>query len=353
MFIKRAILIVVAATVITAPAVAQVTVTIDPDGLGTGYYFVSSSNGGNIFTHADGSQSVFHQVSGAKPLTLQEADLGRPVYVSMLRLQQTGEYFWVEELDNGNYTVHSNSPNLIGSVNTPNPAVSFATAPVNFVTSGSENGWLITGHNITGSQAGDGSMNFPLVFSNMQLQTPGGNTFFARAANGMVTVNTASSTANMTFVESQNTLTVSPESVITIGFKVDEEFPATGWYLGLGSNGSGYGTLVVPHGFGGGYTGEIRFVPGTYDIVTSNVTSNIDAYDWKGGAWANGISGFVLPANAVDIEWSDVLVFHGKDGDGNDKDYYIHFWAVQPIPEPATMSLLALGGFALLRRRHR
>ena len=86
-----------------------------------------------------------------------------------------------------------------------------------------------------------------------------------------------------------------------------------------------------------GVSGTLGLVPGIYDIGWHSLPA---------GTWDNNDNAFEFTGN--DDYWTKTLTYTANDG----LIYTLALtYGTPPIPEPATMSLLALGGLAILRRR--
>jgi hypothetical protein len=90
------------------------------------------------------------------------------------------------------------------------------------------------------------------------------------------------------------------------------------------------------------------------DLLNGGISAAaaIALYDGSAGGTGFDIGGFDLPTNAAGNKWIQYIrVEDDVVGDYSDGPEIDGFADVAPVPEPATMSLLALGGLAMLRRR--
>jgi len=271
-----------------------------------------------------------------------------------------GTFQVVYDLDNDYYYLTSSSPSLkcTGNSADGNLKVEFQTAPMTFSLGQYHGGWNID--HLNWQAATSQTFYLPVYFTNAAFLTPGSQTFFGRDFDGETTsVTVGGSTTGVQLVASKNgatdILTVSDDSIVPVTYSSAGMPQGYGFYYWCGGGAmagglcnSGTGHLFLPDG-------TVNYLPGTYSIST-NATGGGEYQ----GQWQNGSETFTIYVDSNDP--LQTAYFKDKNGNlssthtayllGNDGNMYTMVFHVPlPLPEPATMTLLTLGGLALLRRR--
>ncbi len=123
--------------------------------------------------------------------------------------------------------------------------------------------------------------------------------------------------------------------------------------IGQGSGGS---TGIYQEGLGGGAQGTVAglftnpptnvFIQGAYDLDNNTLTVTYEDIDNPG----NGSGSYVLNISAG-YQPESFEMFRNAGPAGNDVGIDNLWIADRPIPEPASLALLGLGGLAMLRRK--
>jgi len=372
MFITRALLAAVAASLAISPVLAQsVTVTFNPGQMSSQYsvsvFNVQQFQGEML----DGQQTLNYVYS-----TLDYDDGGNFVGTPRGNLQ-VGDVFSVNAMnvgnveigryridyDGGEYSLTCISGNADLDKNFSWSADANGNFSVDFVTSkftvdvgGYQGGYRfpnVYGDVDLGKFTGDAELYLPLVFANARIMVGRQNTFFNRDAEGWVTQNFDLSTSKITLVEVQDGFVVSPENVVTFSWECPGLTGDFAIAFGEGNGG------------GGGETGTgelLRGEVGTYTLLTGLYYAalvNANGTRIGGTVWDQ----FAMPVDfeaavAAGTWWVNddgyfetiVELFPLSGAGYNGDPLTMRIW-IGPVPEPATMSLLALGGLALLRRK--
>jgi len=218
--------------------------------------------------------------------------------------------------------------------------VTFITYPVAVDTNGYNGGWVMpqVNHQVRASNAPGGFFTYDLPVTSSGayvLHTPGATsnglyqdaTFTVSPVDGFLSV-TNPGAAGLTLVGGTTLAFTNKVEVEYQWARSDGLSPGVSWWAGDGSCAGGddkrdSGTYVL--------------VPGLYDIGWANLPA---------GAWKDGVKGFEVFNN--DQGWVKTLTYTTND----DIVYTLTLTRVG-VPEPATMSLLVLGGLAMLKRRVR
>ncbi|MCY2926929.1 MAG: dockerin type I domain-containing protein, partial [Planctomycetota bacterium] len=182
---------------------------------------------------------------------------------------------------------------------------------------------------------------------------------------GEVGVSTSSAVQTVTRTDGGDLSGEVTGATVTGGFAFTTPLPGTPTYSVPGHGTAVYGIELAAQTVPGSYVGTATFTTAT-GVFTYNLTATVFAHagDVNGDGQVSLLDYNVIKANFGNTYEGG---FHWADGDLNgDKqigllDFNIvkaHFGhttgdgaAVTAVPEPATMSLLALAGLAALRRR--
>ena len=239
----------------------------------------------------------------------------------------------------GKYTLAPN-PNFVGVWNedTQKLTVTLQTVKVNFDVSGYQSSWYIYSSNLQHWE-GNQPIILPKVFSGVMFSAPNGNTSISRAAGGEYTI------AGLPFTggpisTAEDKLTLDKDGLVAISLRYDAT-DLGGWIKFSGPGMGGTGT-------------ELQFADAIkLDNQDNNKTYTVlPGYTYEIYSWLTG-QGFTIENGTVEVPstfekaWEHTVTFVK----GDERRNVTFSIAAVPVPEPATMSLLALGGLAMLRRR--
>jgi len=342
----------VAAVVVTVSPAWALTLVVEtgefgcvPGGPGFERY-VLEINGSGFNASYNGSRSVtdvsdgdlFHFVFGytAEMGTFQVVDKGGTFAFEYVNASGTNPDLAV----NFNPGVYDAGANTL--------TVTLQTAPMAVNVGSYQGGWNIH-NNITWGGAGNYTANLPLAFDNAHFYTPGNQNTFSRAADGKITV--ADRDGGIVVLAGDGSLTIDPSLIVTLTYNMDEGMP-DGWYQFNGAGGTGIGIGNTGNGHNTYGEGTVNFMPGVYNIEVGGSNNWVDGsgrvtipFDinnpdaWEAAGWTYTTKGWTHTASWVDGETtSNMMIFYA---------------GAVPVPEPVTMTLLALGGLAMLRRGRR
>jgi len=218
----------------------------------------------------------------------------------------------------------------------------FITYPVTLNLSGYTGGWFMQDVNYDPRDATVWSYSLPVTMREGDayvLRTPGTEARFTLGIDGKPTV-TVPGTAGLAYDESAGELKLTNVADITYTWTSsieNENWASVQWWADWG--------LSMGGGDKKGQEGTMGFIPG---VDYSIGWYSLDYYNQFGGTWDN--RSFSIPADPTG--WSQTFTYTVPPYEGNDAGRVYTLTLTGPaIPEPATMSLLTLGGLALLRRR--
>jgi len=222
-------------------------------------------------------------------------------------------------------------------------AFQFVTHPVTFDLNGYTGGWHIQDVHWDPRSATVWTYSLPATVREgdvYTIRTPGTEAArFTLGTDGKPTV-TQPGSAGLVFDDASGALMFTNVVPITYTWACSDESVDVGnlpWYPGW------------PGGTGGG--GDKRGAEGTLGLIPGAAYNigwySLDYYNKFGGAWDD--QNFAVPDDPTG--WSCVLTYRVPDNIETSARVYTLTLAGPAIPEPMTMSLLTLGGLALLRRR--
>jgi len=354
---------VVAAVLAVLPVMAaeQVTITVDRSGLDSwttcNVTSLSSISASGLVLTATIDESFVGASFDVRVATVMVMEMGTLQLVDkggVLSLECTSPYYAPS------YDITGNRQDGF--------TVRIVTKPFVLDMNGYQGGWYMNNTNGKQRNSGTATYNLPVVFNNIWVGTFGAHTPLSRRVDGTgddavsVIFRGNSGADNFGGVQLDGSDT-SVAKFVTIPLAwewVDasgnvSSVPETFWVgfagdsTGPGGGNTGYGDPLF------GQSGEYVFLPGT----------SIAAYLFDGARPQNAgdnmnylvISDrreFTIPSDVIALAeaaddglWTTILTFGTAGG-----EYYLRLsYDSNPVPEPAAMSLLALGGLALLRRK--
>jgi len=250
------------------------------------------------------------------------------------------------------------------------PSMTLTTHPVNFNLNGYNSGWQVGQEILNGGTLAVTKLYLPASVTGVyHITTPGATptgTFqtasFTVDVDGNVDVFNPG-VAGLAVDKATNTLSFTNLRKVSITWDygdnptvlADVTHPTNPhlipWWIGEPGNTNS----------GGDRAGDFEYtlVPGLYIFGYVNFPGewNVDPLGTLTGntaGWDNGINYFTVPEDGAE-SWVKQVSFQVKDrttGDISTMTATISYTA-PPVPEPATMTLLALGGLAMLRRGRR
>jgi len=238
----------------------------------------------------------------------------------------------------GGYAVDYDGPNFTWEVQgNGDITISFVTQPLTFDIGDYQGGWWLNEYGPSWQARGNKTYDLPVEFSGANFYTPGSNNYFSRSADGTVTV--GSSDRNIGLAGGQDIITIAQPLELTY----TTNFPAERWvWAGDGPTAGGIGNKPsndghLAHDGDAETVWTINYLPGGFQLESQIIE--------LAGGWV-GSRMFNIPDYDDAIGWSQTVYYELEDG-----TTYFFTLNGPAVPEPMTMSLLTLGGVALLRRR--
>jgi len=342
MSVKHVLLSAVAALLVVSPTMA-VSINIDTNGLDA-YYKVNVAGVGDVLAQTTSESRSLNSLSDGDVFTF-----------SMLNGVGFGQFRVQGSVEAGYSLVPLNTqaennffPATVGGDG--NLTLKLNTVPLTFNVGGFESGWRIP-QIVAGADQHTGNKTYvlPMVFTAGFEYGMSPYPSFGRGADGIVYLN---STASPLTIETGTTgFTVAEGSIKTLKWEcanLPADLTISFGQAAGGQGGAGLGTLLADAG--DAYT----FLAGSYYVALSYLNGN------------SLFQGKVCPILTIPSDFENaagwtltergyektILLQPTNDGAAlHPVDYYVTFWYPVNVPEPATMSLLALGGLALLRRK--
>jgi len=331
----------VAVLVMVSPATAQVSVAFDANGFwGQIEFLEPGKNHGSQFgdwSYPDPRMSGYNMAAGV------------PIEMKVMYGGSAG-FFTIMEDGAGGYMIDkaTSSANFDGTWTGTQLIVTLQTAPVYFDISGYDSAWRLPNYFWQSGKESSMSVILPREFSQLNIRTPGSDNYFSRNGEGQIQVTSDKGISFDTGHDgTTDFLKFAAESLITLS--VARDTPDYGWFACGFGNGDGYGRNFQHKNFAA-VTGaqDVRLVAGDYVMMDLLVEEGLCKF-------VDNSQYFTVPADATD--WSHLVTFVGLVDDAakgvvKDQVYTLKLTGPVGVPEPATMTLLALGGLAMLRRRH-
>jgi len=253
--------------------------------------------------------------------------LGQQIYIYSMNCE-LGRLVVTQDEDSGAYVVTPNTARLANNlhieVDGDNISVTFLTQQLDLTMNGYQSGWVLP--KVSWQNSGDKTYTVPMDFTTT-ISTPGNTFGFSMDPSGLITVDSQPGTGAL-LVGGQNQMYFDG----LVSFVVEGSIPGLQFTGNSGDMGGG-DSLKDGETF--------TVLPGTYKLFNWD-TARGDQSGW----WVNGVNTdqVTIPSVITDDWGLSISWVNPANGD-------VYGMTVGSVPEPATMSLLALGGLALLRRR--